>query len=138
MRVTPKSEAEARNASRNLLLPRGWHDGRIDEATEKLSNAGNDMIELTVVVFAPDGSQRTLPDWLTASDRAAQKLRNACVAVGALPTYEAGEITAVNFPGHAVRVKIGVEKRKGWPDRNVIEDYAPAAAGAVVNLRRAG
>ncbi len=138
MRINPKSEAEARQASRNNLITRGWHDGRITEATEKLSNAGNDMIELSVTVVAQGGSEITVPDWLTASDRTAQKLRNACIAVDALAAYEAGEITAVNFPGHTVRVKIGVQKRHGYSPRNTIEDYALPAGGAVVNLRRAG
>jgi hypothetical protein len=51
----------------------------------------------------------------------------------------AGEISAADFPGHAVRVKLGVEKRRGYPDRNVIEDYAAApASGVVTPLRAAG
>jgi hypothetical protein len=49
MRVNPKSENEAREASRSVLLKPGWHDARID----KLSKAGNDMIELGVPVQAP-------------------------------------------------------------------------------------
>jgi hypothetical protein len=139
MRVNPKSESEAREASRSVLLKPGWHDARIDDAADKLSKAGNDMIELGVAVAAPDGSERIFRDWLTASDRGALKLRNACIAVGAQSAYEAGEISAADFPGHAVRVKLGVEKRRGYPDRNVIEDYAAApASGVVTPLRAAG
>jgi hypothetical protein len=75
-------------------------------------------------------------DWLTASDRGAQKARNCCLAVGALHAYEAGEISAELFPGHEVRVKIGARKQRGWPDQNIIEDYA-ATDASVVRLRSA-
>ena len=65
----------------------------------------------------------------------ALKLRHAAEAVGALAKYEAGEIGAADFPGHDVQVKLTVQKRRGYPDANAVEDYAPAEAGRVVNLR---
>ena len=34
-----------------------------------------------------------------------------------------------------MQVKISVEKRRGYPDSNKIDDYAAAVAGRVVNLR---
>src|SRR5262249_42373268 len=42
--------------------------------------------------------------------------------------------TAEDFAGADVEVKLGIEKRRGFPDRNIIEDYR-AAAASVVNLR---
>jgi hypothetical protein len=41
------------------------------------------------------------------------------------------------FPGQDVEVKIIVEKRRGFPDQNRIEEYRPVAASPVVNLRSA-
>ena len=136
MRIRSLTEAEAREASRHVLLRAGWYDARIADAAEKQSKAGNDVIELGAVVTAHDGSERTFRDWLTTSDRGAHKARNCCLAVGALHAYEAGEISAELFPGHEVRVKIGVRKQRGWPDQNVIEDYA-AADASIVRLRSA-
>lgn len=138
MRLTPRSEADAQKASRRALLKAGMHDARIIEATEKPSKAGNDMIELVVVVPDGDGSQRTLRDWLTDSPLGALKLRHAADAVGALARYETGDMSAFDFPGHAVRVKIGIDKRRGYPDANRIDDYAAAAPAGVVPLREAG
>ena len=69
---------------------------------------------------------------------AALKLRHAAEAVGALAKYDAGEIGAADFPGHDVQVKLTVQKRRGYPDANAVEDYAPAEAGRVVNLRETG
>jgi len=129
------SEGDAKKASRRTLLAAGEHAARITEAVEKPSKAGRDMIELTVIVPAADGSERTLRDWLTDSSLGALKLRHAAEAVGALAKYEAGEIGQADFPGHDVRVKVSIEKRRGYPDANRIDDYAAAMAGRVVNLR---
>jgi hypothetical protein len=122
------------------LLPAGWHDARITEAIEKPSKRGNDMIELTIIVPDADGNERTLRDWLTDSTLGAAKLRHCCQAIPgdlALAKYETGLLTAEVFPGHDVRVKISIEKRRGYPDANRIEDYA-ATAARVVPLRDAG
>jgi hypothetical protein len=135
MKLTPRTEIEAQKVSHRALLHVGWRDGRITEAVEKPSKRGNDMIQLTVIVLDEDGNERTLPDWLLDSGPGALKLRHAAEAVGAMPQYEAGELTQAQFPAHDVRVKISVEKRRGYPDANRIDDYAVATAGHVVNLR---
>jgi hypothetical protein len=138
MKTPALSEDAAKRASSRKLL-RGWHDAAtITEAIEKPSKAGNDMIELTVVVQDGAGEERTLRDWLTATPLGALKLRHAAEAIGALDRYDAGEISQEDFPGHVVRVKIGIQKRRGYPDQNQIEDYAPAASAAVVALRAGG
>lgn len=137
MKLTPRTEIEAQKVSHRALLHAGWHDGRITEALEKPSKRGNDMIELTVIVLDADGNERTLRDWLLDSGPGALKLRHAAEAVGAMPQYEAGELTQADFPGHDVRVKISIEKRRGFPDANRIDDYAATTADHVVNLRAA-
>jgi hypothetical protein len=134
--ATPHSETDALNLSRRKLLPAGWQDARILEACEKPSRQGRDMIELLVGIADANGVERQLRDWLTDTTLGAAKLRHACEAVGALARYEAGEIGQADFPGHVCRVRISTEKKKGYPDRNIIEDYAMAAA-RVVNLRGA-
>jgi hypothetical protein len=138
MRVNPRSEADAVKAARRSLLKPGWHDARIIEAAEKPSKAGNDMIELAVAVPDGDGGERTLRDWLTGANMGALKLRHAAEAVGALAQYDAGELGQADFPGHTVQVKISVEKRRGYPDSNKIEDYRACSAAGVVHLRSAG
>jgi len=135
MKTTFRSESDAIRVSRRGLLSAGWHDAPIIEAIEKASKRGTDMIELTITIADAEGNQRTLRDWLTDTALGAAKLRHACEAVGALTRYESGAIGQADFPGHDVRVKIGIEKKRGYPDRNVIEDYA--AASAAVDLRAA-
>jgi hypothetical protein len=136
MKTTPRTEADAVRASRRSLLPAGWHPASITEAAEKRSKAGNDMIEVTVMIRDAAGEDRTLRDWLTDRALGAAKLRHAADTVGALAKYEAGEISQDDFPGHDVMVKIAVEKKRGFDPRNVIEDYR-AASSSVVPLRAA-
>jgi hypothetical protein len=135
MKLTPRTEIEAQKVSHRALLHAGWHDGHIIEAVEKLSKRNTPMIELAVIVPDADGNERTLPDWLTDAGAGALRLRHAAEAVGAMPQYEAGELSQADFPGHEVRVKISIEKRRGYADANRIDDYAAATAGHVVNLR---
>jgi hypothetical protein len=135
--VTNRSESEAQRVSKRALLKRGqWYPARIDDAGDGVSPKGNAYISLGVVVDGGDGYERTLRDFVNNTPLGAVKLRHACEAVGALAQYEAGEVSPEMFAGHEVSVKIGVEKRRGFQDRNIIEDYR--AAASVVNLRAVG
>jgi hypothetical protein len=138
VKITPRSETDAvRNARRELLSP-GSYLALIVEAAEKPSRRGNDMIELLLRVTGKDGGERELRAWLVANDRGALLMRHAAEAVGALSKYEAGEISAEDFPGYTVRVKIVIQKRRGYPDSNIVEDFAAVSDSSVVNLRAAG
>jgi len=120
--------------SRRTLLRSGIYDAQFREAVEKQSKRGNDMIEVLVAVFDGEGGEREFRDYLNDSTLGAVKLRHACAAVGAISKYESGDISAADFTGR-VQVKIGTEKRRGWPDRNCIEDYYDSAsASGVVRL----
>ena len=136
METTPYSKAQlaALNASLGELVKPGWVDGAvIREAVEDSSARGNTMIVLGLVL-PMHGGERIYKDHLTNTPRGALRLRSACEAVGALDRYNAGEISASDFVGHTVRIKIGVEKKRGYAPRNIIEDYA-ASEARVVSLR---
>ena len=135
MKTTAYTEAAAIEASRRTLLKPGWIDGAvIREAVEDPPRAATTMIELGIAVPDGRGGERLFKDYLTNTPLGALRLRHACEAVGALDRYNAGEISASDFVGHTVRVKIGIEKKRGYAPRNIIEDYAVAEA-SVVSLR---
>jgi hypothetical protein len=127
------SESEAQKASRKSgTWKPGWYPCRIGDAREKVSNAGNDCFELTDIVRNMAGDERTIRDWLVGTNRGLLKLKHAIEAVGASEKYLAGEeITQDDFPGHDVEVKLAIEKKRGFPDRNVIEDYRASSASVV-------
>lgn len=135
MRTTPRSETEALKLAERKLFKPGWYDAQFREAVERPSKRGNEMIEVVLAVTDAD-NERQFRDYLVNSvlGVAVIKLRHACAAVNALEKYEAGEITQDDFPGRACRVHVIVEKKRGFPDRNVIDDYAPLT----VNLPQVG
>ena len=133
------SERRRRKAARQARAAAGWLARRPDHRSRrKASKRGNDMIEITLLIPAEDGSERTIRDWFTDSPLGALKFRHAAEAVGALAKYDAGEIGAADFPGHDLKVKLTVQKRRGYPDANAARGLRAAEAGRVVNLRETG
>jgi hypothetical protein len=132
-----KSETElVKAASRKLPKP-DWYDADIDEVTEDTSKRGTEMFKAKVPFTDAAGTVWTLFDYLTDTPKGGFRLRRCCAARGVLAKLEAGSVDASDLPG-PVRIKIGIEKRRSWPDRLVIEDYAAADSSSVVNLRAAG
>ena len=121
MQFQPKTEKEI---AESKLFPKGEYDFEIIDAVEKASAAGNDMIELKLRISNGDGMARVLTDYLLP--KRAAKLRNCCAACGVLEKYESGVVSDDDFPGKRGRLKLTVEKKKGWPDRNVVADYVAA------------
>jgi hypothetical protein len=138
VKVTPRTEEEARRASSRELIKPGWVNSTIDEASETKSRMGRPMLALRHLVPMPDGSERELRDWLLDADAVAEKLRSAVVAVDALEQFERGELAAEDFAGRSVQIRVGIEKRRGMPDRNYVESYRAVPSSPVVALRAAG
>jgi len=120
MRFTPKTEDQIKAEN---LLPDGKYGFVISDAKEKVSAAGNEMIELTVRVYKDDGGFNLITDYLM--EKMAFKLLHACDVCGLRPAYDAGELIADNFVGKEGFVKIKTQKSKDpqYADKNVIADY---------------
>ena len=91
----------------------------------------------TIVVPDADGNERTFRDYLTDTALGAVKLRQACEAAGALRVTKSARSATPIFPGMMCGSKLGARNKRGYPDRNVIEDYATSSASSVVALRGA-
>lgn len=122
MKFAPKTEEEIRaEAEKRGAWPPGIYDAEITSAVEKLSKAGNDMIELTLQVYHPeDGATRQVFDWLL--EAMAYKLRHCCEAAGLSDAYNAGSLEAYQLEGKSVKVKLGIDT-KAEIKRNRIMDY---------------
>jgi len=120
MKFTPKSEKEI---AEEKLLPEGTYPFEISKGEDKVSKSGNEMIELLVRVFKPDGNFLLVSDYLLES--MAYKLRHAAEACGLLHEYESGTLLGSNFIGKTGELKLGIQKDKNgtYPDKNVVKDY---------------
>mgnify|MGYP003527094276 CR=1 FL=1 len=122
MKFAPKTEDEIRKEQEKRgAWPPGVYDAEIVSAVEKLSKAGNDMIEMTLQVYHPDdGATRQVFDWLL--EAMAYKLRHCCEAAGLADAYEGGSLEAWQLEGKSVKVKLGIDP-KAEIKRNRDVDY---------------
>lgn len=142
MKVTPISDNAAHTqANAFRCWPRGLYDFEVLTAIDKVSGAGNDMVELELRVYNTEGKERTVKDWLVSSEGMAYKLRHFASATGMLPQYERGELKSSEMPGKTGRCQLGIEAGKQvpgtndkYPDKNKVQDYAPTVAGGKTPL----
>ena len=123
MEFVPKNEKQL---AENRPLHAGVFSFEILEAWEKTSQAGNPMFELKVQISNGNGISRTLADYLLPKGVRAEKLLHCAIACGLRHEYDSGSLPASSFVGKRGRLRLGLEKKKGFPDRNVIEDYLAA------------
>jgi len=123
MRFTPKSEKELQ-AERGILKA-GNADFEVLKAAEKISNAGNPMIELNIKVWDEDGKSGQIFDYLVST--AQWKIRNFAEAIGNLELYESGDFPAEALLGKSGRCVLKLEKSEQYGDQIKIKDYLPPA-----------
>jgi hypothetical protein len=129
MQFTPKSEAEiAEEKAKFGPWPRGAYDFEVSTAEDAISKKGSEMIVLELLVFDEHGNHKKLKDWLVES--LPVKLKHACAAVGLHAAYENGNVASFDFVGRTGRLMLGIQKQDGFPDRNNVTGYVPAAEAA--------
>ena len=131
MRTEPKTEKEIAELGN---LPKGIYPFEVLNATAKMSKAGNEMIELELLVHAPSGRSVKMRDWLMA--KMARKLYNFCANCGAglKAKYDADSLTAEDCLGVNGYLFLSIQKGRprddgngDWPDRNAVADYCSEA-----------
>jgi hypothetical protein len=105
----------------NALWPKGIYAFKIIGAEQKVSSGGNDMFELRVEVRRRDGATRILRDYILP--KRAEKFMHAAAACELREEYESGSLEAEDFLDRTGKLKLGTEKSRDFPDRNVVLDY---------------
>jgi hypothetical protein len=122
MRFDPKSKDELK---RDMLLPAGDYDFTVTEAEEKESAKGNPMIAVKLTVYTPDGSERTVRDWIM---QGTVKLHDFCASTDLSRQYEAGELTDADCVGRSGRATLIIEDAKGqYGPANRVREYLEPA-----------
>jgi hypothetical protein len=128
MNFQPKTEQEIIESK---LWPKGDYAFEIVDGFDKTSKtSGKPMIELKVKLSNGNGQGRTITDYLLAETP--EKLRHAADACGLLDRYKTGSLSGNEFRGKRGRLKLGIEKdkKRQYPDKNVVLDYICASAAA--------
>lgn len=110
----------------NPLFQRGTYDAVVKRAVEKVSAAGNDMIEVILTCYAPDGTETDVFDYLVFSPGMLYKVRHFCESAGI--DFDKGELAAEECVEQNVRVQLKIEKQEGYRDKNSVDDYVGKSA----------
>ena len=78
MRVTPITAEDANAQASSDPWPPGDYDFVVQDASEGISNAGNEQIKLTLQVYNRNGNARTVFDYLPASAKAPVEGASLC------------------------------------------------------------
>lgn len=119
MQFTPKTEKQL---SEERMLPAGVYDFEVMKAENKISKSGNEMIKITLRVFAPDGSTLLVDDYLMEAMQF--KLLHFCECAGLMSKYEAGTLEAFDCEGVAGKVNLKQDPAKdNFQAKNSVKDY---------------
>lgn len=125
--VTTVAERPAGNG----LFPEGEYSFEVAEAEDKTSAAGNEMLAIKLNVSTEDTAHGVY-DYLVRTGKTAYKLRHFADAVGMLPDYEKGDLSADKVLGRTGKCKVAVQPEKdGYPAKNVVRDYVKRSTGDV-------
>jgi hypothetical protein len=105
------------------LLKEGIYDFEVGQAVDKVSKAGNEMIQLDLTVYDSNGKKYYIYDYILESFP--KKFHHAVKACGLLKGNKELDLYATDFIGKCGKVQVGIEADKTgqfW-DRNVILDY---------------
>lgn len=137
MNFTPITAEEAEKAKKTgSLWEAGDYGFDVQDALEKTSKAGNDMIELVLNVYNEHGDVKQVRDYLLES--IAWKIRSAAQACGLSTEYDSGHLTAMDFVGKSGKLQLKIQKSKDpqYGDKNVVADYYMAVSGAVTPAKK--
>lgn len=135
MQFQPKSEKQI---AEEKLLPAGVYPFEVLAAESKKSKAGNDMIELKLRLFRPDGSEWNARDWLM--EKIPHKLFHFCSFTGLSTKYHEGALLSTDCIGKSGYAKIVIKEDKEgkFPPSNSVADYVRAPEGDGSGMKRDG
>jgi hypothetical protein len=125
MEFKPASEDEI---AANGVWPSGHYPFVIVDAEEKLSaSKGNPMLELRIEISRRDGKKRVVRDYLLPQRQ--EKLLHAAKACGVLEAYKAGQMIPDDLIGKSGSLRLGIQRSRGFPPKNVVDDYVTTKSG---------
>lgn len=120
MKVIPKSEEYFKSRE---LVP-GEYPFVFKNALESISQAGNEMIKVTLKLNDINGNEHELIDYLLDKKPFDYKLKHACDCAGIIEKYNNGEINAYDFINKRGIVKLVLRKNKeDGTQRISVDDY---------------
>jgi hypothetical protein len=120
MQFTPITPA----SPTSLLLP-GVYAFRVASAIDTTSRAGNNMVQLDLVVWDNERRQYRVRDWLLPQPVWADKVRSFFDAASMQTKYITGKIEAADCLGVHGRLRVDIQESvtPRWPRQNTVKLY---------------
>jgi hypothetical protein len=102
----------------------GGYEAILESVEDKMSSKGNAMQEWKWRVYAPDGREQVISDYVVVPT-GTFKIRQLAAALGQSDAYQAGQFQADDNIGCKIAADLIIEKQTGYDDKNKIRKYAP-------------
>lgn len=116
-----------------MVQPEGDYPAVISGYDEEPSKStGFPMLTVIFTVYAPDGTQMEMKDYIVNPPKGSGKksmiwkLKRIAQALGKEAEFEAGDFKIENYMGHNLTVFLKVKSQPGYDDQNVIQAYKAA------------
>ena len=121
MRFDPKDAEQ--------VIPAGHYEAFVQSCEEKTSKNGNEMFEVRWKVYADEGRELIISDYIV-SPKMIWKLKKLCRLWGLMENFEAGSVSPEDILGNSAMVEVKVDPPKGgYDEKNSIKGYAPLPDG---------
>jgi uncharacterized protein DUF669 len=123
-KIKHRTEEEIAKAG---LLEKGNYAFCVKNAIEKVSDKGNNMIELQLQIFDTHNKERIIKDWLVDTDTMHYKIKHFCESTGQLDVYMADMLSANACRGKNGHLTLDIKKdNKNGVMVNRVHDYIKA------------
>lgn len=119
----PLTEEQLKEQSKFQLLAEGPGNFQIIKATEKISKAGQPMIELVLKCWDKNGLEGQIYDYLTG--QASWKIKQLLESIGHPNLYEAGQFDEFTILHGCGDLEIKIQKSQDYGDKNAVKSYLP-------------
>ncbi len=108
-------------------LTEGEYSFEVVEAKDKISQKGNEMIELQLKIYANNNREYTLYDYLMGTPKTVWKLKNFFTSIGIADKYKDEVIDPFHLVGKHGKAKIVIKDGKDKNDNPIkkafVDDY---------------
>lgn len=125
----PRTDAEIQDIKNRKLLSEGIYPFIVREVSPEVSKSNNPMLKVRLGIIDNQGNERSIIDYLLATDEMIFKLKHFCESIGFEEEYSKGSFDPLKAIGRSGSAKIGIQKgnirNDGtlFDDKNSVRDY---------------
>lgn len=105
------------------IFPKGIYHFRIEEAESKISDKGNPMLALIIIISDNAGHTGKVWDYIVSDPKMAWKHHHLCMSIGHEEFYTDQKINVNVLVGMGGMVELGIKDDPNYKRKNKVIDY---------------